>query len=74
MIDATINARIFTKNDSNMNCKNNCFADAPITFLKPTSLDRSIDFAVDKLIKLIHAISKINAPINDNIKIAFPFP
>ena len=36
---------------------------APKTFLKPTSVERFADRAVDKLIKFIQAIIKINISI-----------
>src|SRR5690349_6827188 len=46
--------------DSPRNCLISDCLSAPNTFLTPTSAERLEDLAVDKFMKLIHAINKVN--------------
>src|SRR6478735_7884479 len=56
---------IDNRTDSPVNCKSNCLRSAPTTFLTPISLALLNDLAVDKLMKLKHAISNTNKAIAD---------
>ncbi|MBA7548615.1 hypothetical protein ES705_41079 [subsurface metagenome] len=53
-------------NDSPKNCLISCCLPAPTTFLMATSFVRVIYFAVDRFIKLMHAISSINRERTEN--------
>src|SRR5688572_20338387 len=53
--------------DSTKNCAINWLRCEPIAFLTPTSLARFAERAVDKFIKLMHAINNTNIPILPNI-------
>jgi len=56
---ARIKLMITIRTDSLINCLNKLPIFAPNTFLTPTSNERLADFAVERLIKLIHAIINI---------------
>src|SRR6266542_1814670 len=64
---AITNNKILISNDSPRNClTNDCFF-APSTLRIPTSAERFEERAVDKFIKLIHAINKVNKAIEARI-------
>ena len=54
-----------TITDSRRKISNNLDLVAPLTFLIPTSSDESADFAIERLIKLMHAIKRV---INDTAR------
>ena len=53
------NEKMLNSKDSVKNCLMRLIRCDPTTFLKPTSFARLADFAVERLIKLIHAMIKI---------------
>ena len=53
-------------NASPKNCAIRLLRVEPTTFLNPTSFARLADFAVDRFMKLIHAITRINTAIAPN--------
>ena len=57
------NARMLSSIDSPRNCLMSVERCAPSTFRSPTSFARSADLAVDILMKLMHAISRMNKTI-----------
>ena len=60
-------AIVLISNDSPRNCfTNDCFC-APRTLRTPTSAERFEERAVDRFIKLIHAISKVNKAMEPRI-------
>src|SRR5437868_14871664 len=64
---AKTNARMKAISDINMDSPRNCrtseFFSAPSTFLTPTSADRFEERAVERFMKLIQAINKVNTAI-----------
>jgi hypothetical protein len=50
--------------DSPRNCLMSCERLAPMTFRNPTSLERFMERAVARFMKLIHAMNNINAAIS----------
>ena len=60
--------------DSPKNCRIICDLFAPATFRRPISLERLDDFAVDRFIKLTHAINKTKRAMAVKIKTYFIFP
>ena len=59
--------RRLTKTDSVRNCTIKLFLRLPNTFLMPTSLARLDECAVERFIKLTHAISRIKIAIAEKI-------
>src|SRR5690242_8337013 len=53
-------------NDSQKNCEINCFLFEPNVFLMPTSFARFSLLAVERFIKLMHAINKIITAMMEN--------
>src|SRR5688572_3204326 len=64
---ATIKASNDIRMDSPRNWRINVFFSAPNTFLTPTSAERFEDLAVERFIKFIQAISRVNNAIEASI-------
>ena len=60
--------------DSKRNWVMSDFLSEPKVLRIPTSLALSADLAVDRLIKLIHAITRMNKAMSRKIATAFSFP
>src|SRR5687767_6380311 len=66
---ATTVEKATIKNVSKRNCFFKCHLLLPKTFRTPTSFDRLTACAVERFIKLVQAINRINAAINQRILI-----
>src|SRR4030095_8253255 len=67
MASASTNAIVLINNDSPRNCFINELFSAPNTCRTPTSDERLEERAVDRFIKLMHAISRVNKAIEPRI-------
>ena len=54
------------RRDSARNCRIRAFRGAPMAFRIPTSFMRTDAFAVERFIKLMHAISTINRAMRES--------
>src|SRR5215207_6238327 len=63
---AMANERKLNNVDSVRNCLIRLYLSEPMTFLNPTSLARLADLAVDRLIKLMHAMISMKHAIAPN--------
>src|ERR1044072_322349 len=68
-ISPSTNEKKLYNNDSAKNCWIKLLRCEPTTLRKPTSLARLADLAVERLIKLIHAITKIKPATAPNRQI-----
>src|SRR5215472_11561987 len=66
MIKLNANESTLYCNDSVRNCLTRLIRCEPTTFLNPTSFARFADFAVERFMKLIHAITRIKMAIAPN--------
>ena len=67
MHNAITNAIMLINNDSPRNCFTSDFFSAPNTFRIPTSAERFEERAVDRFMKLMQAISKVNKAMEARI-------